>query len=33
MPLQARLDAFKADFEVSKPPYSVPLSEQVVPAS
>jgi len=24
MPLQARLDAFKADFEAGKPPYSVP---------
>jgi hypothetical protein len=33
MPLQARLDAFKADFEVGKPPYSVPLPEQVVPTS
>jgi hypothetical protein len=24
MPLQAKLDAFKADFEAGKPPYSVP---------
>jgi len=26
MPLQAKLDAFKADFEAGKPPYSVPRS-------
>jgi hypothetical protein len=26
MSLQARLDAFKADFEAGKPPYSVPRS-------
>ena len=26
MSLQARLDAFKADFELGKPPYSVPRS-------
>jgi peroxiredoxin len=26
MPLQAKLDAFKADFEAGKPPYSVPPS-------
>jgi hypothetical protein len=26
MSLQAKLDAFKADFEAGKPPYSVPRS-------
>jgi hypothetical protein len=26
MTLQAKLDAFKADFEAGKPPYNVPLS-------
>jgi hypothetical protein len=26
MSLQAKLDAFKADFEAGKPPYSVPYS-------
>ena len=26
MSLQARLDAFKADFEAGKPPYNVPRS-------
>ena len=26
MSLQAKLDAFKADFEAGKPPYSVPPS-------
>ncbi|KXV51013.1 alkyl hydroperoxide reductase, partial [Gluconobacter japonicus] len=26
MSLQAKLDAFKADFEAGKPPYNVPAS-------
>ncbi len=26
MPLQAKLDAFRTDFEAGKPPYNVPAS-------
>jgi hypothetical protein len=33
MSLQAKLDAFKADFEAGKPPYSVPRSKGKVSAA
>jgi hypothetical protein len=33
MSLQAKLDAFKADFEAGKPPYSVPRSKGKVGAA